>query len=165
MLSIKDKIYIYNKIIQNHPGYILDENFNINNIEEFMSNNKGPHFTINYNKQILNMKNNISLEFKYYIDNNNAYIKIPTFQLVASNDLLKFCNNIKHNKQITNLIIDIRNNRGGNSDYADILIKKLYGIDMYNYVKYKWNKHIKILWRNSNDVINKLINYNNKYYN
>jgi len=40
MLSFEDKEFIYNKIISNHPVYIIDEHFNkkinIKNIQNFI---------------------------------------------------------------------------------------------------------------------------------
>jgi hypothetical protein len=169
MLTQKDKEFIYDKSIKNHPGYILDDwfknNISIDDIENFIKENKDPHYRIIYNLNNLNISNNIINEFKFNINNNTAYIKIPTFRIIPPKNLLNFCNRLKSNNQITNIILDLRNNGGGNSLYVDTFFKKLYGINMFNYIKYKWNKNIKKLWRNSEDIIDKLISYNTLYHN
>lgn len=164
MLSLEDKKFIYNKSISIHPAYILDDTFkkniNIDNIEKFILHNKDPHYLINYNLNKINTVSNFN--FMYKINNNNAFCKIPTFTIKPPKKLLNFLNKIKYNKHITNIIIDLRNNGGGNSIYAEIIIKNLYGLEMLNYVNYKWNKNIKFIWRKSTDLIDKLISYNNK---
>ena len=153
--------------------YLLSKNINIDNIDEFILDYKDPHYLVTYN--LLNSKiNTISnYNFTYEVNNNIASCIIPTFTIKPTKNLLNFpplhhigCkgrlrSKIKYNKHITNIIIDLRNNGGGNSAYAELIIKKLYGLDMFNYVNYKWNKNIKFIWRKSTDLIDRLISYDN----
>jgi hypothetical protein len=167
MLSYEDKKFIYDKSISIHPAYILDELFKKNidkdNIEEFILQCKDPHYLITFNLNKINTASNFN--FIYELNNNIAYCKIPTFTIISPKNLLNFLNKIKNNNHIKNIIIDLRNNGGGNSVYAELIIKKLYGLDMLNYVNYKWNKNIKFIWRKSTDLIDRLISYDNKSYN
>lgn len=129
--------------------------------------NKDPHFKIIYNTNLLNNVNNNKYDFSYILNNSkkSIYIKIPTFRIMATKNLLNFCKKIKYNKEITHIILDLRNNGDGNSLNTDEIFKKLYGLEMLNYIKYKWNKNIKKLWRNSKDVVKRLTSYNTKYHN
>ncbi len=164
-LEVQDLNFIQQKIIDNHPAYILDPSFkrklhSCTDILSFIKSQKDIHFYIHlYNEPL--EESNLSGSFDFSLEDNIPYIRIPTFERCIPEDLLRFTKSVFRNKDIQEYIIDIRGNTGGNSLYVDRFFRAIYNQDMMNYIYYKKYKNVTIHWRNSEDVI-KRMQYN--YY-
>lgn len=159
-LTKEDIDFIQNKIIANHPGYILDSTFRKSlhsspNILTFIQSQKDIHFYVRFYNEVL-PSSPLSNSFDFSIQDNIPYIRIPTFERCIPEDLLRFTRNTFRNKSIQDYIIDIRGNNGGNSLYVDRLMKHIYNQEMMNYIYHKKYKNVSIHWRNSPDVIKRM---------
>jgi hypothetical protein len=164
-LQLHDITFIQNKIIDNHPAYILDPTFkrrlhSTNDILSFIKSQEDIHFYIHFYNEVLE-ESTLSGSFDFSIEDNIPLIRIPTFEKCIPEDLLRFTKSVFHNKNIQEYIIDIRGNTGGNSLYVDRFFRYIYNQEMMNYIYHKKYKNVTIHWRNSEDVI-KRMQYN--YY-
>lgn len=166
-LSNEDIAFIKQKIIANHPAYILDSSFKKSfhsntNILSFIESQKDIHFYVGFYNEKLPVSN-LPGYFDFSIEQNVPYIRIPTFERCIPEDLLRFTKSVFRNNSIQDYIIDIRGNNGGNSLYVDRFIQSIYNQEMMNYIYYKKFKNVSIHWRNSPDII-KRIKYNYTKY-
>jgi len=159
-LTKEDITFIQQKIIDNHPAYILDSSFKKSfhsspNILTFIQSQKDIHFYVRfYNEEL--PASTLSGSFDFSIEDNVPYIRIPTFERCIPEDLLRFTKSVFRNNSIQDYIIDIRGNNGGNSLYVDRFIKHIYNQEMMNYIYHKKYKNVSIHWRNSPDVIKRM---------
>ena len=159
-LTQEDNTFIQNKIIQNHPAYILDPYFkktfhSSTNILTFIKNQKDIHFYVRFYDEELPVSY-LSNSFEFSLQDNIPYIRIPTFERCIPEDLLRFTKSVFKNSSIQDYIIDIRGNNGGNSLYVDRFIQNVYNQEMISYIYHKKYKNVSIHWRNSPDVIKRL---------
>ena len=164
-LELQDSDFIIQKIIDNHPAYILDPSFkaklhSCTDILSFIKSQKDIHFYVHFYNEPLE-ESNLSGSFDFSLEDNIPLIRIPTFERCIPEDLLRFTKSVFQKKNIQEYIIDIRGNTGGNSLYVDRFLRSIYNQEMMNYIYYKKYKNVTIHWRNSKDVI-KRMQYN--YY-
>jgi hypothetical protein len=166
-MSKEDINFIQNKIIDNHPAYILDSTFrkklnSTTDILSFIQSQQDIHFYVRFYNEVL-PESTLSNSFGYSVEDNVPLIEIPTFERCIPEDLLRFTKSVFKNKSIQDYIIDIRGNTGGNSLYVDRFMRYIYNQEMMNYIYYKKYKNVSIHWRNSPDVI-KRMQYNYTKY-
>ena len=117
-LALSDYIFndIYNifYLNNNHLTILFDDNskleLSINKKSEFRTNNNEENEDINYYYKIINNK--------YAVLTFNSFLKLKSFKIF----LVEMFKNLKTQK-IKNLIIDIRDNGGGDSELGDELLK------------------------------------------
>ena len=68
---------------------------------------------------------NIPLYFHEKINNQSDYLRVGSFQLSQLNNAIKFYDQVKKEGLANNLIIDIRNNYGGNDKVSNPLLKMI----------------------------------------
>jgi len=172
-LTNEDKKFIFEKIKLNHPAYLLDREFkeNLNRLEatnkspyQFIHSQKDEHFDLYfYGSSKSDSELEFKPEFSWEIKKENAYITVPSFENKIPPKLFLFCNQIKQNKDIKNIYIDIRGNTGGNSGFANALFLSLVSDNIFKYTIWKKSKSVYTLWRKSDDVIKLLEKYAKMY--
>ncbi len=166
-MSKEDINFIQNKIIDNHPAYILDPSFkrkldSTTDILSFIKSQQDIHFYVRFYNEVL-PESTLSNSFDYSIEDDIPLIQIPTFERCIPEDLLRFTKSVFKNKLLKDYIIDIRGNTGGNSLYVDRFMRYVYNQEMMDYIYNRKYKNVSIHWRNSPDVI-KRMQYNYTKY-
>jgi len=68
---------------------------------------------------------NLPLYFHQNINNQTDYLRVGSFQLSQLNNAIKFYEQVKEKRLPKNLIIDLRNNYGGNDKSSNLLLKMI----------------------------------------
>ena len=178
----KDLVFIYNQLINNHPG---------------IKDNKNPDFVKNLNialketqnklqtahsdkkqqsilKAFANSFNDTHLGIYFYdekqkkwddkstqikitkLPNQEYWISLPTF--IISTEKKQYIEQIAKElsslKNCRKIIFDLRDNRGGDSTWGSKLIQELFGKTYYMSHKQKHEKNISVDWRASQENLN-----------
>jgi len=154
--------FIFEQLSANHPGMILDENFQETlkngyeqakidgDVEGFLKKFDDPHLTIINNSNSVKSKTKFTIHFT---QNKIAIISIPSFFNVDMDyfkELLKTLAEIRKNHVI---IFDLRGNRGGCSIYGEQIFAALFGRESFCYYWNLLNKNVEVLWRISKDNV------------
>ncbi|MFH1308668.1 MAG: S41 family peptidase [Patescibacteria group bacterium] len=131
------------KIINNKSFFINDP---IKTLKRLMENLNNPHANvIEWSLKKMSPKK----YFEYSIDNNILYLKIPSWTTINSNNGLKFAKDLiklceKEIKRYKGIIIDVRNNQGGNSRIAHDFASIFFNEDItFGYLAKRYGNKIK----------------------
>ncbi len=176
----EDLDFIYGQIQKNHPGIYnqedpefsdhLEKNYlqakeSLMKAVTFEDSKKALNiFTKNFDDAHLRIqwaqKNTYSLApiltSQFLIEHKDVetvWVALPTFELdqEQEKEFEKFLTEISTIKSKKNIIFDLRGNRGGNSDYASMIMDKLFGYKYAQQQRAKAYQAVSIDWRASEE--------------
>jgi|GEM_PF-6715728 hypothetical protein len=162
--------YYINKIYLNNLDYLVNENI-VENLKT--KNDQSDKSDISQNKNNVKnnnknnkMKNNLKEE-NYIFKRKEifSYIKIKSFDHLFDKSLKRFVNDANILKKEKFIIIDLRDNEGGNIEYVKKWIKNFFGIDYDLYYRsFSFENRLKYLLRmNYYKAFNNIKFYNYSY--
>lgn len=137
-------------------------------IQKFTQSFNDNHLWVRWDSAPKKTVKNINKKFEIQnLTDHIAWITLPTFQLnkkqkTEFNTLIK---NIPQLRSKKYLIIDLRGNRGGNSDYGSELINALFGKKYSDYRRSHIYQKTSVDWRASNENLKHIQNLIHQYPN
>lgn len=190
---LQDLDFIYNVVLENHPGIYNKEDPNfINNlktsyalakskiqqssgedgisqkavINDFAQSFNDTHLWVYWFDNIQKKKNFIDTKiFITKFSKDVTWIAIPSFDLSLNQEkeFTKIIKNISELKAPQYIIFDLRKNLGGNSEYGSQIVDALFGVEYANQKRCFYNQNVYVDWRASQGNIKHISSLLEKY--
>lgn len=176
---VQDLDFIYNSILENHPGIYNKEDPNFINtfqtsyalakskiqrsediiykkavINDFAKSFNDTHLSVYWLDTIQQNKNFIAANFFITeLSKNVTWIALPTFDLNSNQEkeFTKIIKNISELRTPQYIVFDLRKNRGGNSEYGSQIVDALFGVEYAHKKRCFYNQNTYVDWRASQE--------------